>query len=121
MANLKTLKPWSSGVSGNPSGRPLGARSKLSEKFLVALHDDFMVHGPKVVERVRIDHPEVYLKVVASLLPREFHVTNENMFDGVSDERLHEIIDAIRRIRIARDPTGSVERNEKTSGSDKLN
>ena len=66
-------KPWVPGESGNPKGRPLGSRNRLSEKFILALHDDFEEHGSAVIAQVRQERPEIYLKVIASLVPRELH------------------------------------------------
>jgi hypothetical protein len=59
------------GQSGNPAGRPKGARSRLGEDFLNALRDDFAEHGVEVVRKVRTRKPEVYLKIVADLMPKE--------------------------------------------------
>jgi len=59
------------GQSGNPAGRPKGARSRLGEDFLNALRDDFAEHGVEVVKKVRAKKPEVYLKIVADLMPKE--------------------------------------------------
>jgi hypothetical protein len=61
--------PFKPGQSGNPSGRPRGARSKLSEGFLSALQADFEQNGVEVIAKVRKDKPDVYLKVVANLMP----------------------------------------------------
>jgi Family of unknown function (DUF5681) len=61
---------WRPGQSGNPKGRPIGSRNKLNEKFILALHDDFEKYGPAVIEKVRETRPEIYLKVIASILPR---------------------------------------------------
>ena len=118
MANTKTLIPWQPGQSGNPSGRPQGARSKLSEKFILALHDDFAAHGPSVIEKVRKNLPGVYLKVVASLLPREWHIKSEPLFDGMNNEQLDEIIESTRRILAARTPSGSTDGEQKAGGGD---
>jgi hypothetical protein len=83
---------------GNP-GRPKGSRNKLGEAFLQAMHDDFMDHGPAVIERVRIEKPDAYLKVIASILPKDLNL-NINPMDDVSDdeliERLRELDSAIR-------------------------
>ncbi len=59
------------GESGNPSGRPLGARNKLSENYHEALYHDFLEHGPAVIVEVRENDPSTYLKIIASLVPKE--------------------------------------------------
>ena len=64
------------GQSGNPAGRPKGARSKLGEDFLNALRDDFQKHGIEALQEVREKKPSDYIKVVASILPKE--ITGEN-------------------------------------------
>ena len=62
--------PWKPGESGNPAGRPKGSRNKLHEEFINELYADWCEHGPEVLKTVRETRPDVYLKVVASLLPR---------------------------------------------------
>jgi hypothetical protein len=57
--------------SGNPKGRPKGARNRLGTRFLEALEADFNKFGPQAIALVREKKPEVYIKVVADLLPKE--------------------------------------------------
>ena len=76
--NLMTWKP---GQSGNPAGRPRGARSKLSEGFLDALQVDFEKNGPAVIETVRQKDPTAYLKVVANLMPAKLEAQLEAKID----------------------------------------
>ena len=85
-------KPWVPGESGNPKGRPLGSRNRLSEKFILALHDDFEEHGSAVIAQVRQERPEIYLKVIASLVPRELHFKSANAFEGMSDDELTSLL-----------------------------
>jgi hypothetical protein len=92
--------PWQPGQSGNPAGRPKGSRHKLSETFLAALHADFVQHGASVTQQVREGHPEQYLKVVASLIPKELHVQDASLED-MSDSELMDII-AVLRSQIAK-------------------
>ena len=68
------LVPFRPGVSGNPKGRPKGSRNKLSEEFLAALLADFQDHGPEVIQAVRVEKPDQYLKVIAAVLPREMQL-----------------------------------------------
>jgi hypothetical protein len=68
------------GESGNPSGRPKGTRNKLSEAFISALADDFAENGVDVIKKVRADRPHDYLKIMASVLPKEMHVDGLGSF-----------------------------------------
>lgn len=83
-----SLKPaWQPGQSGNPAGRPKGSRNKLGEAFVEALHDDFNEHGLSVIEKVRAEKPDQYLKVIAQVIPKEVHHTVEE-YDELSDDEL---------------------------------
>jgi hypothetical protein len=79
------MPPPKPGEVRNPGGRPKGSRNKLGEAFIEALHDDFLQHGPTVICRVREEDPVAYMKVCASLLPKEVKV--ESVSD-LSDEDL---------------------------------
>jgi len=57
------------GQSGNPAGRPLGSRNKLSEQFTRELADDFATHGKSTIEKVRLEKPDAYLRTIAAVLP----------------------------------------------------
>ena len=71
---------------GNP-GRPKGSRNKFGEAFIQALAEDFERYGAEVIERVRIEKPEAYIKVIASLLPKDLNL-NVSKYDHLSDEQL---------------------------------
>lgn len=87
------------GKSGNPKGRPKGSRNKLSEAFISDLHADWMQHGVEVIKEVREEKPGVYLKLVASILPKDLKV-NINKYEDQSDaelgERIRELDSATR-------------------------
>jgi Family of unknown function (DUF5681) len=65
---------WLSGQSGNPSGRPPGSRNKLSEDFLNTFAQYFERHGRRVIEKVRDERPRDYLRIAASLLPKQMEI-----------------------------------------------
>jgi hypothetical protein len=69
-------------------GRPKGARNKLGEAFIEAMHDSFNEHGPETIETVRTEKPDQYLKVIASLIPSEHRITINDQFSEMSDDEL---------------------------------
>jgi hypothetical protein len=88
---------WKPGVSGNPKGRPKGSKQALGEDFVKALQDDFREHGIATLERVREEKPDAYLKVIASIIPKELNV-NHNSLEELSDAELTSILDSVRQL-----------------------
>ena len=82
---------------GNP-GRPKGARNKLGEAFIEALHADFNEHGVEAIEKTRTEKPDQYLKVIASLLPKD---VNLNITDDTSEMSDDELAERIQRLTAA--------------------
>jgi hypothetical protein len=87
---------WQPGQTGNPAGRPKGSRNKLGEAFIQAMYEDFQEHGPDVIEKVREEKPDQYLKVVASILPQQLNV-RVSEFDELTEEQIDQRINAIAR------------------------
>lgn len=84
------MPPWQPGQSGNPAGRPKGARSKLSEDFFKALADDFAENGAAAIISMRTERPGDYAKMIAALQSKE--ITGEDgeaiglaIFKGLND------------------------------------
>src|SRR6266542_1434941 len=98
-APIQRGRPFVPGQSGNPAGRPKGARNKLTEAFLSALANDFAAHGPAAIERLRSRDPSRYLKLVASIMPRDLILKHESTIDyaELSDEEVCELLNAKRR------------------------
>ena len=71
MTDTGNLKPWQPGQSGNPAGRAKGSRNKLSDAFLEDLLAAWEANGKTAIEAVIKDRPQDFLKVVASILPKE--------------------------------------------------
>lgn len=78
------------GQSGNPSGRPKSARSKLAEITIVRLLADFDAHGVKAIEEVRTKNPSHYLAAIVSLLPKQQEKI-ESPFTDLTNEELEQL------------------------------
>ena len=72
-------KPFKAGAEwkGNRGGRPKGSRHKVSEDFVAALCAEFEMHGAAAITQVREESPATFLKLVADLVPRDFHVQHD--------------------------------------------
>lgn len=75
------------------NGRPKEARDRLSRAFLTSFADDFEKNGVKVIEDVRREEPGTYLKIGASLLPKEIEITNP--MQALSDDKLADAIELL--------------------------
>lgn len=97
-------------VTGNiGGGRPKGSRNKLGEDFIKALAESFELHGAETIETVRLEKPDAYVKVIASLLPKEFKIeTTSDLTDEQLDARLRQLADYIAQAGVG-DPAGGEE------------
>jgi hypothetical protein len=84
-------------TAGN-GGRPQGSRNKLQAKFIEELAKDFETEGEAVIRFVRTDKPVDYLKIIASVLPKELLMPDSPLSD-VSDEDLAEAISIYRAMK----------------------
>jgi hypothetical protein len=75
-------------------GRPRGSRNRLRGGFLADLAADWEENGADVIRIVRMEEPATYLKIVASLMPRE--MTIESVVSDMRDDELDELIEALR-------------------------
>lgn len=95
--SIQNLIPYRAGETGNPAGRPKGARNKLGEVFLDALYEDFKANGTAAIQDARKESPLGYVRVCASLLPAEINITKTNVFDEFTASELTQLADAIER------------------------
>ena len=73
------LKPWQrGGPTPNPLGRKRGTPNKFSRAFLADVAEKWHTHGASVLEEVRRDDPATFLRVCASLVPREILLTTQS-------------------------------------------
>lgn len=80
-------KPWlfKKGQSGNPAGRPIGARTKLDELFVEALYRDFKEGGVDAIRACRTEKPDVYLNVIAKVVPKQVDLNADKSVADLAD------------------------------------
>ena len=76
------------------SGRPRGTRNVLTRDFIAALAKEFEEHGEAALKIVRIESPETFLKLIASLVPRELDISSR--VSTLDDEELEIMIENLR-------------------------
>jgi hypothetical protein len=89
-------KMFQPGVSPNPGGKPVGSRNRLQGDFVRQLAEDFAQHGKKAIVRVREDRPSDYLRVIASLMPKEIDVGTK--FAALNDDEIAAGIAALQSL-----------------------
>lgn len=90
---------------GNPGGgRAKGSRNRLGEQFIQDLYADWHAYGIKVLAKVREDRPHEYLKVVASILPKQLDVQISEYERHTDDELRAELLKDIAELGIEPDP-----------------
>ena len=89
------VEPWKPGQSGNPAGRPKGSRGKLAEAFIADLYESWQENGKAAIKKVLDERPHEYLKIVASLMPRQVEL-KEAAFDDLSSEDIAVLVSLAR-------------------------
>jgi Family of unknown function (DUF5681) len=93
-STMKQQRPahlWGPGQSGNPAGRPRGSRNRLSEDFVAALYDDFQENGSAAIAACRAERPDVYVRVIAGLLPRDVSIKVQQLDDLTDDQLMRKL------------------------------
>lgn len=89
-------RPFAPGRSGNPAGRPKGARNRHKEAFLATVADHFAEHGKEAFDKLAKDDPASYLRIMSSFVPRE---QAREDFGDLTDEEIVEVIERADRHR----------------------
>ena len=92
----KQLTPWQPRQSGNPRGRPKGARNKLTMEFFEDFYAAWQTHGATALEKVAETHPRDFVRVAAMLMPKEFEL--KTPLDDMTDVELADLITAVQSL-----------------------
>ena len=77
-------------------GRVKGTRNRLGTVFLEKLLKEFDEFGEEAIRICRVERPHEFLKIVASILPKEFEITDSRLKE-ISDDELDLFIELARR------------------------
>ena len=76
-------------------GRVKGSRNRIAYKLIEALEKDFEEHGEQAIKIARIERPVEYLRIIASVIPKEFEIVDGRLTE-LSDEELDVFIAKLR-------------------------
>jgi hypothetical protein len=110
--NIANLRPFPKGVSGNPGGKPVGARNRLRGDFMRDIVVSWEKHGAACLERLGKNDPLSYVRISAMIVSRELTVDGlepPSWEDRVGErerenEQLHERIRAALERQTAENP-----------------
>lgn len=75
-------RPWKPGKSGNPNGRPVGARGRFSERFVSDISDAWAKHGAAIVEQMATTEPIRFAELCARLIPKDVQISLSDRLPG---------------------------------------
>lgn len=102
-------------------GRTKGARNKFSEEFFKDFLADWEMAGAEAIQRVRLEDPSAYLRVAASLIPRELSIREgdgalDKLLEQFSNTELDKIIAGIAAIGFAE--KGELDQDQANTGAE---
>src|SRR5262249_48808628 len=90
--------------------RPLEQQQRLGAQLIALLAADFVQHGARIIGELREANPTNYLRLIASLRPKELH--DEDTLDGIPDGELLEAISMLRALAAAHGADGAAAERE---------
>ena len=102
------------GQSGNPRGRTKGSRSKFSQAFVEDLSACWERHGIVALEKCATTEPAQFLRVCASLMPRDVDLNLS--VDAVSFAASFEHALSVLGVEAPKQPKAKVIEHQVTSG-----
>lgn len=100
---------------GNP-GPGKGIRKRLAGDFVRELHRDFNEHGPEAIAKCRTQRPAEYVRIIASLLPKQIDIRESDLAD-TDDDALESFLALARSALLGRGEAGAGEGTPAIEGS----
>jgi hypothetical protein len=105
----------SENCSGNLGGNAQRSRHALNADTIREMHLAFRRGGRKAIDKVMRNKPDIFLKLLVLLVPREMKVEHTGGVKSMTDEQLEQGIEAITAMLAARDAgsQAKVERDDR--------
>src|SRR5262245_30508308 len=97
MSRRDSSRDYKPGQSGNPAGRPAGARNRLQSGFLADVLAAWERDGKAALEIMFKEKPAEFCKMIAGLMPKEVAL-DVTALAAMSDEELAERLERIERL-----------------------
>jgi hypothetical protein len=78
------------GQSGNPGGKAVGTRDRITTRFLYELAENFERNGASAIQRLYEEDVAAYVKVAAALVPKELNLEVKHSFTDILKHLEHE-------------------------------
>jgi hypothetical protein len=101
------------GQSGNPAGRPIGSRNKLTDEFITDVYDLWQTKGKDAVIQMQEEDNTQFVRMVASLLPKDHNFK----MDDFDDLPIDELIRRANTLATSLGILGTAERDQEKAGS----
>ena len=92
---------WQPGKSGNPAGRPIGARGRFSQRFVADLSDAWEAHGAEALARTAKDYPDRFVGICSHLIPKDVSVSLQATIlpSGLDHDDWHALVGVIAAVK----------------------
>ena len=81
-----------------------GIRTKFTARLLSDFLKDFEENGAAAIKIVRVEHPEIYVRIAASIIPRDLAIETSASLNELSEDDLDQMIGQLRQRALEQRP-----------------